>query len=617
MTADQVAKLEDCANRLRVTSIETTAQANSGHPTSSTSCAEIMATLFFAEMRYDVQKPKDVNADRFVMSKGHACPILYAAWHEAGLLTHEQCMTLRQIDSDLEGHPTPRLNFIDVATGSLGQGLSLAAGLALAGKKLDKASYRTYCLMGDGETAEGSVWEAAAFASHNHLDNLLAIVDINRLGQSQETQLGHDLRTYAKRFEAFGWHTISVNGHSVQELLKAYADWKNIKGKPTVILAQTLKGSGIEGVENKEGFHGKPVPKEKADQIRKRLHNVEPQKWNISKPIYDVPNVDLKIGSNKLSSPPSYKIGEKLGTRNAYGTGLVKLADNNKRIIGLDGDMRNSTFSEQLWKKYPEQYVECYIAEQNMVGVGIGLGCRARAIPFVSTFAAFLTRAADQIRMGAVSFANIKYCGSHCGISIGEDGPSQMALEDLAIFRAVPGCVVLYPSDAVATEYATELVSNTQGITYIRTGRPALPVIYENNEKFEIGKAKVVKQSKDDKIVIVGGGVTLSEAIKAHDELAKEGVHVAVIDLFSIQPIDRETLLAQAKRVGGRVITVEDHYESGGIGEAVSGALADQEGIRIHRLFVKEVPRSGTPDALLDRYGISAKHIVNAVKNFN
>jgi transketolase len=488
--------------------------------------------------------------------------------------------------------------------------------MAVAGKRLDKASYRVYCLLGDGETSEGSVWEAAAFASHNNLDNLIAIVDINRLGQSQETQLGHDITAYAKRFDAFGWHTISLDGHSVPALLKAYAEAKNTKNKPTVILAQTFKGSGIDGVENKEGFHGKPVPLEKADAIRKKLVHDKPQKWNIPKPVYDVPNVDLKIGSNKLSSPPNYKLGEKVATRAAYGTALVKLAENNHRVVGLDGDMRNSTFSELLWKKHPEQYVECFIAEQNMAGVGIGLGCRERAIPYASTFAAFLTRAADQIRMGAVSFANIKFCGSHCGISIGEDGPSQMALEDLAIFRAVPGCVVLYPSDAVSTENAVELVSNTHGIAFIRTGRPALSVIYDNNEKFEIGKAKVVKQSPKDKVVVVGGGITLSEAVKAYEELAKEGISITVIDLFSVQPIDRETLLTYAKRVG-RVVTVEDHYEPGGIGEAVSAALADQDGIKIHRLFVKELPRSGEPYALLDRFGISAKAIISAVKNFH
>jgi len=408
-----------------------------------------------------------------------------------------------------------------------------------------------------------------------------------------------------------------VNGQSVGELLKAYEVAKHTKGKPTVILAQTLKGSGIDGVEDKEGFHGKPVSQEKADLIKKKLKSQTPHKWTIPKPIYDAPTVDLHIGSNKLSSPPNYKIGDKVATRNAYGSALVKLADSNKRIIGMDGDMRNSTFSEQLWKKYPDQYVEGFIAEQNMVGVGIGMGCRGRTIPFVSTFAAFLTRAADQIRMGAVSFANIKYCGSHCGVSIGEDGPSQMALEDLALFRAVPGSVVLYPSDAVSTEYATELASNTNGIVFIRTGRPALPVLYANDEKFQIGKAKIVKQSPKDQCVVIGGGITLAEAVKAHDQLAKEGIAITVVDVFSVQPLDVDTIVAAAKKAGGKVVTVEDHYQPGGIGEAVSAAVADVDGVSVHRLFVKEVPRSGAPDALLDKYGISAKHIANAVKNFH
>ncbi|KAI6181377.1 Transket-pyr domain-containing protein [Aphelenchoides besseyi] len=616
MSSDNVALLEDCANRLRVTSIEITSKANSGHPTSSASAAEIMATLFFAEMRYDAQKPRDVNADRFVMSKGHACPVLYAAWVEAGLLSRDDCMTLRHIDSDIEGHPTPRLSFIDVATGSLGQGLSLAAGMAVAGQKVDHASYRTYCLMGDGETAEGSVWEAAAFASHNKLDNLLAIVDINRLGQSRPTQLGHDIDTYAKRFAAFGWHTISVNGHNVTELLKAYEEAKKTKGKPTVILAKTYKGNGIEGVSDNEGYHGKALPKEKLNAIRDNLKSPEPHKWNIAKPAYDVPESNLRIGSNKLSSPPNYTIGDEVATRKAYGVALVKLADQNKRVIALDAEVSNSTFSEMVAKKHPEQYVECFIAEQNMVGVGIGLGCRERAIPFCSTFAAFFTRAADQIRMAAVSFANVKFCGSHVGVSIGEDGPSQMGLEDLALFRAIPGGVVLYPSDAVSTEYAVELVANQRGIAYIRSGRPNLPVIYANDEKFQIGQSKVVRQSQNDRVLVIGAGVTLAEAIKAHDQLNREGVHIAVLDIFSVQPIDRDTILAHAQRCGGRVLTVEDHYQAGGIGEAVSAALSDQSNIQIRRIFVQELPRSGAPDALLDRYGLSAKHIAEAVKKF-
>ncbi|KAI6198193.1 Transket-pyr domain-containing protein [Aphelenchoides besseyi] len=584
MSSDNVALLEDCANRLRVTSIEITSKANSGHPTSSASAAEIMATLFFAEMRYDAQKPRDVNADRFVMSKGHACPVLYAAW---------------------------RLSFIDVATGSLGQGLSLSAGMAVAGQKVDHASYRTYCLMGDGETAEG-----LAFASHNKLDNLVAIVDINRLGQSRPTQLGHDIDTYAKRFAAFGWHTISVDGHSVTELLKAYEEAKKTKGKPTVILAKTYKGNGIEGVSDNEGYHGKALPKEKLNAIRDNLKSPEPHKWNIAKPAYDVPESNLRIGSNKLSSPPNYTIGDEVATRKAYGVALVKLADQNKRVIALDAEVSNSTFSEMVAKKHPEQYVECFIAEQNMVGVGIGLGCRERAIPFCSTFAAFFTRAADQIRMAAVSFANVKFCGSHVGVSIGEDGPSQMGLEDLALFRAIPGGVVLYPSDAVSTEYAVELVANQRGIAYIRSGRPNLPVIYANDEKFQIGQSKVVRQSQNDRLLVIGAGVTLAEAIKAHDQLNREGVHVAVLDIFSVQPIDRDTILAHAQRCGGRVLTVEDHYQAGGIGEAVSAALSDQTNIQIRRIFVQELPRSGAPDALLDRYGLSAKHIAEAVKKF-
>lgn len=612
-----VTELQDAANRMRISSIEQTHKANSGHPTSSVSAAEIVSTLFFGEMRYDVKHPKHEAADRFVLSKGHACPILYAAWEEAGLLSHEQVLTLRDINSDLEGHPTPRLNFIDVATGSLGQGLSCAAGLAYTGKHIDKASYRVYCLLGDGESAEGAVWEAAAFSSHYHLDNLLAIVDCNRLGQSQGTQLEHDVETYSKRFEAFGWHTIIVDGHSVEDLLKAYAEAKTVKNKPTMVIARTIKGKGIEGVEDLDGNHGKPVPLEKADPIRAKLHSSKPHNWTIPKPVYDTPNVDIHVGSTKLSSPPNYKLGDKVATRVAYGNGLLKLAESNKRVIGLDGDMSNSTFSCNVKQKFPEQFIECFIAEQNMVGVGIGVGCRARAIPFISTFAAFLGRAADHIRMSAVSFANIKLMGSHCGVSIGEDGPSQMALEDLAQFRAIPQGVVLYPTDAVSAERAVELAANYQGIVYIRASRPALAVLYDNNEQFQIGKAKVLKESGSDKAVLVSSGVTLYECLKAQEKLASEGVNVAVIDLFSIKPLDVQTLVKHAQRVGGKVVTVEDHYQAGGIGEAVSGALSDLPNVRVHSLHVKELPRSGTPDGLLELYGISSSHIVKAVKNFN
>jgi len=608
--------LQDAANRMRVSSIEQTAKANSGHPTSSCSAAEIVATLFFAEMHYDITAPKHPAADRFVLSKGHACPILYAAWEEAGLLSHDQVLTLRDIKSDLEGHPTPRLNFIDVATGSLGQGLSCAAGLAYTGKHIDKASYRVYCLLGDGETAEGSVWEAASFASHYHLDNLLAIVDVNRLGQSQGTQLQHDMATYAKRFEAFGWHTIVLDGHNIEQLLNAYAEAKSVQSKPTIILAKTIKGKGISGVEDMDGNHGKALPVEKALEIKAKLHSTQPHKWNIPKPINDIPTVNLNIGSIKLSSAPDYKLGDKIATRMAYGKALLKLAESNKRVIGLDGDMSNSTFSCYLKEKHPAQFIECFIAEQNMVGVGIGLGCRARTIPFASTFACFLERAADQIRMGAVSFANLKLCGSHCGVSIGEDGPSQMALEDLAFFRTIPNSVVFYPTDAVSAERAVELAANTQGIVFIRVSRPALQVLYPNNEHFEIGVAKVLKESPKDSVLLVGAGVTLYECLKAQEKLAADGVNACVVDLFSVKPLDVKTLSHHAQRVGGKVIVVEDHYQAGGLGEAVAGALSHLANVRVHGMCVKELPRSGTPDGLLDLYELSAKHICKAAMNF-
>ncbi|WKY04906.1 hypothetical protein Q1695_005708 [Nippostrongylus brasiliensis] len=607
--------LEDVANRMRISAIEMTCASKSGHPTSSTSAAEIMSTLFFHEMKYEVADPKCASADRFVLSKGHACPILYAAWEEAGLLSRDQVMSLRKINSDIEGHPTPRLNFIDVATGSLGQGLSCAAGMAYVGKYIDKASYRVYCLLGDGESAEGSVWEAAAFASYYKLDNLVAIVDVNRLGQSQETSLGHHVEVYQARFAAFGFNAIVVNGHDIDELINAYETARNTKDKPTAILAKTFKGQGIEGVADKDNWHGKPVPIEKIEAIKGKLHGSKKGKLTPKKPTEDAPAVDLKIGSIKMA-PPSYKMGEKVATRAAYGTALAKLGDANPRVIGLDGDTKNSTFSEKLLQKHPQQFIECFIAEQNLVGVAVGAQCRNRTIPFTSTFAAFFTRATDQIRMAAVSFANLKCAGSHVGVSIGEDGPSQMALEDLAIFRAVPGSTVFYPTDAVSAERATELAANIKGIVFIRTGRPALPVLYKNDEPFAVGKAKIVKESPKDRILLIGAGVTLYECLKAAEQLEKEGTHCCVLDPFTIKPIDQELIMHHARRVGGRILTVEDHYPAGGLGEAVSAAVADNAGIRVHSICVQEVPRSGPPDELMDKFGISAKHIVEAVKKY-
>jgi len=616
---DQVALINDAANRMRVSAIEMTCASKSGHPTSSASAAEIVATLFFGEMRYSLSDPRHPGSDRFVLSKGHACPILYAAWEEAGLLTKEQTLSLRKIDSDIEGHPTPRLNFIDVATGSLGQGLGFAAGMAYVGKNFDKADYRVYTLLGDGECSEGSVWEAAAFASYYKLDNLVAIVDVNRLGQSQVAPLGHNVQTFAARFTAFGFHSIIVDGHDVNALLKAFAEAKNTKGQPTAIIAKTFKGRGIKDVEDKDNWHGKPVDGATVNPIKELIKHPKPQ-WNIP-PVLDVKPVNLNLGNIKLSSPPNYNIGDKVASRAAYGTALNKLADSSPYIVALDGDTKNSTFSEKVLKSHPNQFIECFIAEQNMVSVAIGASTRGRTIPFCSTFAAFFTRAADQIRMGGICFANVKFAGSHVGVSIGEDGPSQMGLEDLGLFRALPNSLVFYPSDAVSAERATELAANYNGMVFIRTSRPALPVLYKNDEPFEAGKAKVLKNTLNGSgrgVVLVGAGVTTYEALRAHDELEKEGIKSAVVDLFSIKPLDVNTLLETARQVGAnpQIVTVEDHYQAGGIGEAVSSALSSsKEHIRIHSLFVKEVPRSGAPNELVEKYGISANHIIAKVKS--
>ncbi|CAB3361577.1 Hypothetical predicted protein [Cloeon dipterum] len=458
------------------------------HPTSCASIAELMSVLFFHTMRYKVSAPKDASSDRFVLSKGHAAPILYAAWAEAGLFPVADLQNLRKIDSDLEGHPTPRLNFIDVGTGSLGQGLSVAAGMAYVGKYFDKASYRTYCLLGDGESAEGSVWEALHFASYYKLDNLCVIFDVNRLGQSEPTSLQHDMEVYRKRLDAFGFNALVVDGHDVEELTKAFHEASVTKGKPTAIIAKTFKGRNFPKVEDEENWHGKPLG-DKADatieHLKSLIKNAGPLQLHPQKPLVeDAPATN--ISNIQLSSPPNYKLGQKVATRESYGVALTKIAENNKHVIALDGDTKNSTYSEKIKKVSTDRYVECFIAEQNLVGVAIGAACRGRTVPFVSTFAAFFTRAFDQIRMGAISQTNVNFAGSHCGVSIGEDGPSQMGLEDIAMFRTIPGATVFYPSDAVSCERAIELSANTKGVCFIRTSRPATAVIYPNETVFQV-----------------------------------------------------------------------------------------------------------------------------------
>ncbi|PNF28878.1 Transketolase [Cryptotermes secundus] len=614
--ARTIQELKDIANKLRIHSITATNASKSGHPTSCSSMAEALSVLFFHVMRYKLSRPRDSSSDRFVLSKGHAAPILYAAWAEAGLFPVSDLQNLRKIDSDLEGHPTPRLNFVDVGTGSLGQGLSVACGMAYVGKYFDKASYRVYCLIGDGESAEGSIWEALHFASYYKLDNLCVILDVNRLGQSEPTSLQHNMDVYWKRLDAFGCNAIVVDGHNVEELCKAFHEASITKAKPTAVIAKTYKGKNFPTIEDQENWHGKPLgdkSEEVIQHLKSLIKNTGPLQVAPQKPLKeDAPIVDIE--GVKLSSPPSYKIGENVATRFAYGTALAKIASNNSRVIALDGDTKNSTYSDRLKKAFPERYIECFIAEQNLVGVAIGATCRNRTIAFVSTFATFFTRAFDQIRMGAISETNVNFVGSHCGVSIGEDGPSQMGLEDIALFRSIPGSTVFYPSDAVSTERAVELAANTKGICFIRTSRPNTPVLYKNDEVLQIGKAKILKKSGSDKVLIIGAGVTLHEAITAANELAKVSIDVRVLDPFTVKPLDSETIIVNAKECGGRILTVEDHYPQGGLGEAVLSAVAEEKNIIVKKLAVSEVPRSGPPAVLLEKYGISSKNIVNAVQ---
>ncbi|KAK2189172.1 hypothetical protein NP493_114g06072 [Ridgeia piscesae] len=612
--ADTVSLLQDIANRLRIDSIKATNASNSGHPTSCCSIAEVMSVLFFHTMRYKVKEPRDPANDRFILSKGHAAPILYAAWAEAGLFPVEDLLKLRKVDSDLEGHPTPRLNFIDVATGSLGQGLSCAAGMAYTGKYFDKADYRVYCVIGDGESAEGCIWEALNFASFYKLDNLVAIFDINRLGQSEPAPLQHDMETYKKRLEAFGWNTYVVDGHDVDALCKALHEASVMKGRPTCLLTKTYKGRGIPGIEDQENWHGKPLGTKAEDAITSLTTAISNMEASLkpASPAADVSPVD--ITNIRLSEPPSYEKGQMVATRLAYGTALVKIGKNNSRVIALDGDTKNSTFSQKFKDAFPERFIECYIAEQNLAGVAIGTATRDRSVAFVSTFAAFLSRAFDQIRMGAISQTNVNFVGSHAGISIGEDGASQMALEDLAMFRTIPGATVFYPSDAVSCERAVELAANTKGVCFIRTSRPNTAILYSGDEEFRISKAKIVREATTDQVTVIGAGITLHEALKAADMLAEAGITIRVIDPFTIKPIDANTIVHSAQQTGGRILTVEDHYPEGGLGEAVASVIAEEKGLVLRRLAVSGIPRSAKPAELLDMFGISASCIAKAVK---
>jgi len=586
------ATLQSLAQKLRRHSLVSTAEAGSGHPTTCMSMADLMAVLFFDEMRFDPRNPQARNADTFVLSKGHAAPILWASLKEAGAIS-EDLLTLRRIDSPLEGHPTPLSPWVKVATGSLGQGLSAAVGMAI-GRRLDGIPARIYCLLGDGEMAEGSVWEAAQMASFNKLDNLCAIIDMNALGQSGPTMLQHNLDSYLAKFVAFDWHAIGVDGHNVDEIRKAFEKARATKGRPTAIVARTFKGRGVSFLEAKPNWHGKPL--KKGDELQKALAEVGDPKVGVSVAPRTVeaparPRKEFSLEDPALA--PAYQAGQEVATREAYGAALVKLGKVSSDVVVLDAEVKNSTFAEKFKDAFPDRFVECYIAEQNMAGAALGLATEGK-IAFASTFACFLSRAFDQIRMAGYSRPkHLIFAGSHVGVSIGEDGPSQMGLEDLAMFRTVFGSTVFYPSDAVSAERLTALAAKTEGIVYVRTSRPKTKVLYPNTETFTAGGSKVLRSSAKDSATVVAAGVTVYEALKAADQLAKEGVAIRVIDLYSVKPLDEATLRKAAAETK-KLITVEDHAPAGGLGEAVAAL-----GLSPRMLAVRKIPRSGKPDELL------------------
>jgi transketolase len=612
ISASTIDAIKEKARRLGIYSMMSTTAAGSGHPTSCLSCAELMAGVFFYAMKFDPKNPNSPDGDRFVLSKGHAAPILYAALAEAGVFPLSRIMTLRQLSSELEGHPTPLIPGVDAATGSLGQGLSVGAGLAI-GARLDGSSTRVYVLTGDGELAEGQVWEAAEFSGHYKLENLTVIADINALGQSEPTMYQHDMEIYRRKFESEGFDVQVIDGHDVAAVLAALDHAKSVKGRPQAIVARTIKGHGVSFLAGKEHWHGKALSK---DELAKALAEV-----GTVAPI--PPDPGKSYARTSLPEPPDfptpaapdYKPGATVATREAYGYALKRLGAVNKHIVAISGDVKNSTFSEIFGDAYPDHFFQGYIAEQNMVSVGVGLAARGR-VPFIDTFACFLTRAFDEVRMAAISRSNIKLCGSHCGVSIGEDGPSQMALEDLAMFRAVNGSIVLYPSDAVSAERLTEFAAHAEGITYIRTSRPKTVILYSVDETFPVPGFKVLRRSDNDRVTIIGAGITLHEALKAADQLKGQGIAVRVIDLYCVKPLDGAALAAEVKATGGRLVTVEDHFEEGGLGEAVLAALLDAGSApsKVRRLAVRGMPHSGKPDELIDKFGISARHIVDAVK---
>ena len=607
LTDQEREALQELAAQLRVDSIRCSTQAGSGHPTSSLSAADLAAVLLRRHFRYDWKRPELPNNDHLIFSKGHASPLDYAVLKAAGAIGDEELLTFRQFGSRLQGHPTPALPWIDVATGSLGQGLPIAVGVALAGRYLDKLPYHVWTLCGDSEMAEGSVWEGIDKAAFYRLGNFTPIVDVNRLGQRGETEFGWDTDVYRRRAEAFGATSIVIDGHDLDEIDRALAAARAATERPTVIIARTVKGQGVPEIANQEGWHGRALPAEMAERAIAALGGVrsltvEPLEPEAGKP--------ASVGANGKIDLPVYEMEQKVATRKAYGDALVALGAR-PDVVALDGEVGNSTHAEEFAKKYPDRYFEMYIAEQAMVAAAVGLSVRGYA-PFASTFAAFFTRAYDFVRMAAISQANLRLTGSHAGVEIGQDGPSQMALEDLAAMRAVNGSTVLYPCDGNAAARLTETMADTKGIVFMRTTRGGYPVIYGPSEEFQVGGSKVIRKSADDGVTLIGAGVTVYQCLEAADELQKDGIEARVIDLYSVKPVDEPTLRQAARETGGFVVA-EDHYPEGGLAAAVLEALAD-EPPRLAHCAVRGLPGSGTPAELMDAAGISAEQIAKQAR---
>jgi transketolase len=598
----------ELGQQLRVDSVRASAAAGSGHPTSSMSAADLMAVLLDGHLRLDYQNPADPRNDHLIFSKGHASPLYYSVLKAAGGIDDAELLTFRKLHSRLEGHPTPRIPPTDVATGSLGQGLPIAVGVAITGAKLDRLPYRVWCLCGDSEMAEGSMWEAFQHAGWEGLDNLVAIVDVNRLGQTRETMLGWDLEGYAERIRAFGWHVIAIDGHDVDQIEAAYAEAESTTGRPTAILARTKKGKGVKAVEDLPGKHGKPLDDPEA--AIEELGGERDLTVEVARPEGGEPH-RFPVAGGEL---PSWEVGDEEATRKAYGLALAALGDLRGDVVALDGEVSNSTHSEEFAKAHSDRYFEMFIAEQQLVAAAVGMQVGGRWVPFASTFAAFLSRAYDFVRMAAISRADIRLSGSHAGVSIGEDGPSQMALEDMASIRAIHGSTVLHPSDANQAAKLVAAMADQPGVSFLRTLRAKTPVRTAPDEDVRVGGSRIAAGADADDVAIVACGITLDEAVKAAEALESDGIRARVLDCYSVKPIDAEAVQAVARECGA-VVTVEDHAPEGGLGDAVLDVLAAADDRpRVTKLAVREIPGSGTPEELLREAGIDAEGIAAAAR---